>query len=148
MIKRTNSENRDFQDLVHQLDLDLAIKNADQNSFFAHYNKIDLIKHVVLFYESGEAVGCGAIKKYADGIVEIKRMYVAAENRGNGIAGKILAELQVWAKELGYKRCILETGDRMLAAIGLYKKHGFKIIPNYGQYKDVSSSVCFEKTLK
>lgn len=144
-IKRTNSDNPDFQKLVLELDKDLAIKNGATNDFFAQYNKIDLPQHVVVAYEAGEALGCGAIKEYENDIMEVKRMFVLPDSRGKGIAGKILAELQVWAKELGYKKCILETGDKMIEAIGLYKKNNFNIIPNYGQYATIASSICFEK---
>lgn len=146
-IKRTNSDNLDFQKLVLELDKDLAIKNGATNDFFAQYNKIDLIQHVAVAYEAGEAVGCGAIKEYESDVMEIKRMFVLADSRGKGIAGKILAELQAWAKEQGYKKCILETGDKMIEAIGLYKKDNFKIIPNYGQYAGIASSICFEKAI-
>lgn len=147
MVVRTNSDNPDFQKLVMELDKDLAIKNGETNSFFAQYNKLDLIKHVVVAYESGQPVGCGAMKEYEFKVMELKRMFVSAEKRGKGIAGRILAELQDWAKELGYGKCILETGDKMVEAIGLYKKHSFKIIHNYGPYRDVESSICFEKDL-
>jgi len=147
-IERTNSDNVDFQNLVLELDKDLAIKNGDTNEFFAQYNKLDLIKNVVVAYDAnGIAVGCGAMKEYEEGIMEIKRMFVPVNKRGNGIAGKILLELQLWAKQLGYKKCILETGDKMVEAIGLYKKNDFQIIPNYGQYADVESSICFEKII-
>ncbi|MGJ1283433.1 GNAT family N-acetyltransferase [Sphingobacterium spiritivorum] len=146
-IKRTDSDSLDFQKLVLELDKDLAIKNGETNSFFAQHNKIDLIRHVVVAYEADRAVGCGAIKEYRNGIMEVKRMFVPIEMRGKGIAGKILNQLQIWAKELGYSKCILETGDKMIEAIGLYKKHHFKIIPNYGQYANIESSVCFEKEI-
>ena len=146
-IKRTNSDNLDFQKLVHELDKDLAIKNGEANDFFAQYNKIDLIQNVVVAYEADKAVGCGAIKKYENGVMEIKRMFVPIDKRGKGIAGKVLTELQVWAKELGYRKCVLETGDKMIEAIGLYKKHHFKMIPNYGQYANIESSICFEKEI-
>lgn len=146
-VKRTNSDNVDFQKLVIDLDKDLAIKNGAANDFFAQYNKIDLLKNVIIAYESGVAVGCGAFKEYARYTMEIKRMFVPAEKRGMGIAGMVLNGLQNWAKELGYTKCILETGDKMLEAIGLYKKNNFHIIPNYGQYANVESSVCFEKDI-
>lgn len=146
-IKRTNSDNQDFQKLVFELDKDLASKNGATNSFFAQYNKIDLIRNVVVAYEAGAAAGCGAIKEYESGVMEVKRMFVLSEMRGKGIAGKILAELQVWAKELGYSKCVLETGDKMIEAIGLYKKNNFRIIPNYGPYADIESSICFEKDI-
>lgn len=147
VIKRTDSNHSDFQKLVMELDRDLALKNGDANDFFAQYNKIDLIRNVVLAYDGDTIVGCGAMKEYEDGVMEIKRMFVPLENRGKGIAGKILKELQNWAKELGYQKCVLETGDKMIEAIGLYKKNDFVIIPNYGQYASVESSICFEKVL-
>lgn len=146
-IKRTSSEHPDFQKLVFELDKDLAIKNGAANDFFAQYNKIDLIRHVVVAYEGSKALGCGAIKEYESGVMEVKRMFVLPDKRGKGIAGKVLAELAFWAKELGYKKCILETGDKMTEAIGLYRKNNFKVIPNYGQYVNIKSSICFEKEI-
>ena len=72
-------------------------------------------------------------------------MYTAPESRGKGIASQVLRELENWASELSYKKCILETGKKQPEAIGLYKKNGYKIIPNYGQYAGVDNSLCFEK---
>lgn len=148
ILKRTDSDNLDFQKLVLALDKDLAQKNGDTNDFFAQYNKVDAIKNVIVAYDTeGIAVGCGAMKEYENGVMEIKRMFVPVTHRGNGIAGRVLAELQLWAAELGYHKCILETGKQMTEAIGLYKKNDFQIIPNYGQYATVESSVCFEKSI-
>lgn len=146
--KRTNSSAVDFQNLVIELDKYLADKDGEAHDFYAQYNKIDNLKNVILVYDvNGRAVGCGAIKEYEEGSIEIKRMFVAMDQRGKGIAGNILEELQRWAKELGYQKCILETGDQMLDAIGLYQKHNFKRIPNYGQYATIDNSVCFEKDI-
>ena len=75
-------------------------------------------------------------------------MYVLPERRGTGIATKVLSELETWTSELSYAKCILETGKREPEAIGLYKKNGYKPIPNYGQYAGVDNSVCFEKEIK
>lgn len=144
-LTRTDSSNPDFQTLVAELDKDLAIRDGDEHAFFAQFNKIAAIKHVIVAYEGDTAAGCGAIKEYERGVAEVKRMYVPEEYRGRGIASLILAELEKWAAELGYTKCILETGIRQPEAIGLYKKNGYTIIPNYGQYATVESSVCFEK---
>lgn len=146
-FKRTNSENKDFQNLVLELDKDLAQKNGETNDFFAQYNKIDHIKNVVVALNNNLPVGCGAMKEYDKSTMEIKRMYVSIEMRGKGVAVAVLKDLENWARELGYEKCVLETGDKMLEAIGLYKKSGYKIIPNYGQYENVESSICFEKEL-
>lgn len=144
---RTNSDNNDFQKLVEALDIDLKIRDGEDNAFYAQFNKITAIKYVIVAYEGDSPVGCGAIKQYADDTMEVKRMYVLPEKRGHGIAGLMLSELEVWAKELNYARCILETGQKQPEAIALYKKEGYQIIPNYGQYEGIANSVCFEKIL-
>jgi putative acetyltransferase len=146
-IKRTDSDDSDFQKLVTELDKDLAIRDGEDHAFFAQFNKIAAIKHVVVAYEEGAAVGCGAIKEYEENVMEVKRMFVPLEKRGKGIASIVLGELENWAKELGYQKCILETGKKQPEAIRLYQKNNYTTIKNYGQYADVESSVCFEKLL-
>jgi putative acetyltransferase len=146
-LKRTNSEDVDFQNLVVELDKDLAIRDGDEHAFFDQFNKIAAIKYVVVLYENGHAIACGAIKEYEEGIMEVKRMFVPLEKRGRGIASIVLKELEKWSQELGYKKCILETGKKQHEAIRLYQKNNYNIIKNYGQYTNVESSVCFEKIL-
>ncbi len=149
MIKiiRTNSENKDFIDLVKALDADLAERDGDDHAFYHQFNKIDVIKHVVVLYENEKPIGCGAIKEFDATAMEVKRMYTSPESRGKGVATKILSELEKWTKELSYDRCVLETGKRQPEAIQLYTKSGYKIVSNYGPYKGVSNSICFEKRL-
>jgi putative acetyltransferase len=144
---RTNADNPDFIELVKYLDADLAERDGEEHSFYNQFNKIDQIKYVVLAYENKKPLGCGAIKEYEPHIVEVKRMYVSPESRGKGIATNVLAELENWAAELAYGTCILETGKKQPDAIRLYKKNGYELIPNYGQYADVENSLCFQKQL-
>jgi putative acetyltransferase len=146
-ILRTNSVNNDFVGLVKHLDADLAKRDGDEHAFYSQFNTLAKIKHVVVAYSGNIPVGCGAIKEYNAGSMEIKRMYVSPEHRKEGIATKILCELENWTAELSYKKCILETGKKQPEAIELYKKNGYIIIPNYGQYTGVENSVCFEKKI-
>ncbi|MFZ6799319.1 GNAT family N-acetyltransferase [Undibacterium sp. Di24W] len=146
-LKRSDSNNTDFQTLVVELDRYLAIMDGDEHTFYAQYNKSDGLKYVVVAYDGDAPVGCGAIKHYADGVMEVKRMYVAPSARGQGIASTVLKELEDWTIQLAYKTCLLETGVKQLEAIRLYQKSGYNIIPNYGQYQGVSNSICFEKML-
>ena len=146
-IVRTDAANEDFRTLVAALDKELAIRDGADHAFFAQYNRIDHIKHTVVAYAGDEPVGCGAIKEYAAGTIEVKRMFVPLEKRGQGIASLILAELEAWAREMDYVACILETGQKQPEAIALYRKSLYKTIPNYGQYADVADSVCFKKLL-
>jgi putative acetyltransferase len=144
---RTNSDDSNFKILVAALDADLAFRDGAEHSFYAQFNKVDMIKHAVVAFENDVAVGCGAIKELAPGVMEVKRMYVPPELRGRGIASAVLHELETWAREMQYKKCMLETGKKQPEAIALYLKSGYTIIPNYGQYANVENSVCFEKKL-
>ena len=150
MIKltQTNSENPDFQNLVKELDADLKIRDGDDHVFYAQLNKTDTIKHVVVAYENNEAIGCGAVRTYSEDTMEVKRMFVSPNKRGQGIASRILAALENQCSELGFKKCILETGIHQPEALRLYEKNGYKRIPNFGKYEGVKNSVCFEKELK
>ncbi len=146
-LKRTTSKNQDFLTLVEQLDVYLTITDGEEHSFYDQFNKLDNINHVVLAYDEGVAVGSGAIKEFDADSVEVKRMYTSPKGRGQGVATLVLKELETWAQEFGYKKTILETGVRQFEAVGFYKKNGYETIPNYGQYKGIENSLCFEKTL-
>jgi len=147
-ILRTNSENKDFIELVRHLDVYLAEKDGKDHAFYDQFNKIATLKFVVVAYENEKPMGCGAIKQYDATSMEIKRMYVTPEGRGKGIATGILSELEYWASELSFTKCILETGKRQREAIQLYQKNGYSLISNYGQYTNVENSLCFEKQIQ
>jgi putative acetyltransferase len=144
---RTTSDNKDFRLLVRELDAELTIRDGEEHSFYDQYNKLDAIKYVVVAYDENNAAGCGAIKEFSSDTMEVKRMYVPLDKRGKGIASSILKNLEQWTIELGYRKCILETGKKQPEAIALYKKNGYTIIPNYGQYINAGNSICFEKLL-
>jgi putative acetyltransferase len=146
-LVRTDSDNADFRDLVALLDAELQIRDGAEHVFYAQFNKIDAIRHALVAYENERTVGCGAFKEYLSGVAEIKRMFVRPEARRNGIAAKILTELETWAKELNFAECILETGWKQPEAVSLYQKSGYEIIPNYGQYAGIENSVCMLKRL-
>ncbi len=146
-LTRTDSTNPDFQMLMAQLDAELAIVDGDEHEFYAQFNKTTHIRHTVVAYVDGVPVGIGAIKRFSDEVAEVKRMYVKASHRRLGIAAQVVQALEQWAKELGYRACVLETGKKQPEAIALYKKLGFVITENYGQYIGIENSVCFRKEL-
>jgi putative acetyltransferase len=146
-LARTNSDNKDFVQLVAELDAYLAVIDGKDHAFYDQYNKIDKLNHTVVVYYDGKPVGCGAFKQIEEGITEIKRMYVSPEARCRGVGAMVLKELEQWSAELGYRACVLETGKRQFEAVALYRRSGYQEIPNYGQYSGVENSVCFEKTL-
>lgn len=149
MIKlvRTNSENKDFVNLVNYLNAYLKIVDGDDHAFYNQYNNIDVLKHVVMAYKDEIPLACGTFKALDENTVEIKRMFTQINARGNGIASKVLQELEKWSKELSYRTCVLETGKRQTEAVSFYKKMNYSIIPNYGQYENITNSLCFKKEL-
>ncbi len=147
VLVRTNSADVNFRKLVKALDEELSIRDGADHAFYAAYNKIDFIHHVVVAFNENIPVGCGAIKHFSPGLMEIKRMFVDPEFRSRGIARTILNELENWARQLSCEKCVLETGHKQPEAIALYQKCGYTVIPNYGQYAGVSGSICFEKIL-
>lgn len=146
-LKRTNSDDTDFKNLVALLDKDLAIRDGEDHAFYNQFNKTDKIKHTIVYYENGVPAGCGAFREKESGTTEIKRMYVHPDYRKKGIASAILKELEIWAKEVGYAYTILETGKNQPEAINLYQKQDYSIIPNYPPYETMDNSVCMKKTL-
>ena len=147
-LLRSDSSNNDFIQLVGELDAFLRIYDGEDHAYYSQFNKIDSLKFVVVAYEDTVPVGCGAIKHFSSDAMELKRMYVKPEKRGEGIAGIILKDLENWSAELNYTKCILDTGALLKEAIQLYKKSGYQLMPNYGQYIGIENSLCFEKVIK
>jgi GNAT superfamily N-acetyltransferase len=145
VLKRTSSDNPDFRLLVKELDEELTSIYGAKQAFYNPLNALLQIQHVIVAYADDIPVGCGAIKKYNEDAMEIKRMYVKPTYRNKGVARSILNALELWTKELKFNSCVLETGDKQPDAIYLYKKAGFDFIPNYGPYADDNESVCMRK---
>lgn len=147
-LRHTDSTSPDFQALVTMLDDELRIRDGADHPFYAQFNKLDAIRHVVVAYMDNVAVGCGAFRQYSVETVEIKRMFVRPVFRGQGIALLILSNLESWASEQDYTQCVLETGYNQPEAIALYNKAGYHQIPNYGPYAGVATSICFGKKIQ
>lgn len=146
-IKRTDSSNKDFQNLIQLLDADLAIRNGEDHSFYDQFNKIDAIKNCIVIHVDEIPAACGAFKKFNKETVEIKRMYTNPDFRKRGLATAIVKELEIWAKELNYTKAVLESSLEQNEALSVYEKSGYTRIPNYGQYIGMDKSVCYEKVL-
>lgn len=146
-IQRTDSSGKDFRDLVKLLDADLAIRNGEDQAFYNQFNNIDVVKNCIVVYIDEIPAACGAFKKFENDTVEIKRMYTHPDFRKKGLATAMVKELEEWAKELNYKKAVLETSLEQNEALSVYEKSGYQRIPNYGQYAGIEKSVCYEKTM-
>jgi len=99
-------------------------------------------------YADGKPVACGALRPLDAETAEVRRMFVSASSRRQGIAKAVLAELEKHAAALGFKVMRLETGIRQLSAMALYERQGFRRIPPFGEYVGDPVSVCFEKRVE
>lgn len=146
-IIRTHSDEPDFGKLIAELDKHLSNVFGVQQEFYDRLNVINRSNTVVLAYKDEIPAGCGCLREYDSQTVEVKRMFVPAEYRGMGIASRVLHELEEWAKELGYKQIILETGTLLKEARALYQKHGYQVTEKWGEYVDAENSVCMKKVV-
>ncbi len=82
-------------------------------------------------YRGAQPIGCAALKRLDDSTAEIKRVYVAPEARGTGVARALLARLEEIAQTVGYDRLRLDTGARQRASVALFTSIGYEQIPDY-----------------
>jgi GNAT superfamily N-acetyltransferase len=81
-----------------------------------------------------EPVATGGFRHQTEGVAEIKRMYVDHDHRGGGYARRLLTELESQAFTAGYKRVVLELGDRQPEAFSLYTSSGYVSSEAFGYY--------------
>lgn len=105
------------------LPLDLEGVDSDLMNITEHYRQG--LFGVVELEESKEILGSFALYPMGDGMVELRKMYLLEEYRGQGIGKWIIAFCENYAKEQSYKKLILETASVLKGAIALYRKLGY-----------------------
>ncbi len=147
---RTDGKNEDFIENCRLLDMDLDRRVGRQikREKYEKFNQLDEIREAIVVYDDGKPVGGGAIRRYDDETVELKRVFVHNEYQGQGIGSRLVSLLIEWAAQLGYRRMILETGELLAESCAVYRKLGFTVIPNYGPYADMPESLCMAKTIQ
>jgi len=99
---------------------------------------------LLLAVESGVPMGCAGLRPLDPGICELKRMYVRPQFRGRGVGRALATTLIQEARDIGYKRMRLDTGNFLLAALGLYQSLGFVAIQPYHEVpKDIQHVAVF-----
>ena len=146
---RTDGKNKDFIENCRLLDMDLdrRVGKKIKRDKYTKYNQLDEINEAIVVYDGNRAIGGGAIRRYNDESIELKRVFIHTEYQGQGIGSKLVSLLMEWAVELGYKKMILETGELLVESCAVYRKLGFEVIPNYGPYVNMSESLCMAKQI-
>ena len=145
----TDGCNKDFIELCHKLDdfLNDLVGGEENRIEYVQYNKLDDIHDVIVVYDNNIPVACAGFKKYNDDCAEVKRVFVKEEYRGMGISKELMEMLEKQARKRGFRYFILESGEPLVSAMALYRKIGYRVIPNYGQYVDMNESICMKKKL-
>lgn len=145
-IKEERINSQDGIKLIEELSCTLGKITGNSGKGRFDYNDMLNTRSIfVIARDDNKAVGCGAFREITDDVAEIKRMYASEKNRG--IGKMILLQLENRAKEFGYLKVILETRKCNNNAIRFYLSNRYKIIDNYGKYKEMLQAVCFEKVL-
>jgi GNAT superfamily N-acetyltransferase len=145
-IRRTTNDHPDFASLVAGLDADLWARYGEVQGQYAPLNILQVDTAVVAYLDRTPA-GCGCFKRFDETSVELKRVYVPPALRGRGVARAIVASLEDWARELGIRTMILETGNLQHEAIALYGKLGYERTAPFPPYCDMPASICMRKHL-
>ncbi|KJS82354.1 GNAT family N-acetyltransferase [Desulfosporosinus sp. BICA1-9] len=146
-ILKTDSQNDDFAKLISLLDDDLYRRYGELQKQYEKHNKVAQINNVVIIYRDKIPVACGSFKEQDSHSVELKRIFVVNDQRGQGLAKLIVSKLEEIAKSRGYKYAVLETGIKQHEAINLYKSCGYYTIANYEPYTENTNSICMKKNL-
>ena len=141
---RCDGNNKDFIENCRLLDMDLdkRVGRVIKRDKYAQFNMLDKINEAIVVYRDDKPIGAGAIRYYDDKTAELKRVFVIPDEQGNGVGTLLVGKLIEWARELGYEKMILETGELLAESCHVYKKLGFVKIPNYGAYADMPESLC------
>jgi putative acetyltransferase len=99
--------------------------------------------------QDGRAIGMGALRRHADGVSEVKRMYTRPQARGLGVGKAIVAQIAALARAEGFRQLVLETGSvkSFAPAWRIYEGHGFQRCSAVLDYTDSPHNIFYSKDL-
>jgi len=131
--EQINEARKLFREYEAWLGVDLCFQNFEKElaNLPGKYAKPD--GRLFLISVKNQTAGCIALRKIADGVCEMKRLYVREQFRGLGLGKMLIEKLIEEAQAVGYKKMRLDTlPDKMPPVVKLYKSYGFcEISPYY-----------------
>jgi GNAT superfamily N-acetyltransferase len=100
---------------------------------------------LLLLRVNGEPAGMGGVRHLDTDVAEVKSMYLSPAHRGQGLARRLLTELEKLARSRGCRAVRLDTSDYLTGAIALYRAAGYREVPAYNE--NAKASLWFEREL-
>jgi putative acetyltransferase len=138
----------DVRRLIAELNEVLLALTPPEFCFHMTVDEMAQVDTTVFVARDGDAaIACGALRRHAGSIGEVKRMYTRPAHQGQGIGKLILAEIEALARREGLRRLVIETGNRHFAAKRIYEGGGFVRCGAVLDYPQSPYSVFYEKAI-
>ena len=136
-----------FLEYAHSLGFDLEFQDFSHELAALEEEYAPPRGCIFLAKDSGNIVGCVALRPFKDTICEMKRLYVIPANQGQGIGRLLAREVIAQARKVGYNKMRLDTIASMHAARALYGSLGFYRIEPY-RYNPIEGTTYMELNLE
>jgi GNAT superfamily N-acetyltransferase len=120
-----------FREYADWLGVDLCFQGFDEELATLPGKYAPPDGRLLLAREGAAAVGCIGLRRTDATTGEVKRLYVRPVARGQGLGGELARRVVTAAREIGYRRLVLDTLEPMAEARRLYGSLGFREIPAY-----------------
>ncbi len=107
---------------------------GEDSRYYTRYTENENIENVWVAFVDNLPVGCIAYRKKADGVGEVKRLFLRKEYRGRGISKELLKQVENHAGKQGCTTLFLDTRITLEPAVSLYRSYGFEIVFRQGVY--------------
>lgn len=114
---------------------------GDDKKYYTRYSEKEKLERVWGVYDGDTLAGCIAYRTKADGVGEVKRLFVKKEHRGKGISKELLKTVEGYAKEKGCHTLFLDTRITLEPAVSIYRAFGFSIVFQQGLYIQMEKKI-------
>ena len=114
---------------------------GEDSHYYTRYTEKENIEAVWVAYVDNFPAGCIAYRKKADGVGEVKRLFLRKEYRGRGISKKLLNVVEEHARAQGCTSLFLDTRITLEPAVSLYRSFGFEMIFQQGLYIQMEKQI-------
>ena len=137
-FRDVSPEDDELQPILTGLFAEYASRYDD---YFSRHAEVELTEWYlapqglfIVLERGGRIIATGAYKPYDADTAEIKRIWTDRTLRQQGLAGRVVAELERRARLAGYSRIYLTTGFRQPEAVRLYLSQGYE--PHFDIHRD------------